>query len=256
MNATMKVKPIAPNIRKILSEMEREGNMLKVYPQQLERKVYEDLNKVLEALGGKWKRGKGHVFACSDVELAEKLDSAIETGEYTCPRGHEFFPTPTDLADRLVEKAEIQPRHMLLEPSAGQGALLDAVKRKFGNAKLEHYWAVEIMPENRKALTDKGYDVFASDFDALLIGDKHFDRVIMNPPFRRAPAHILKAYSVLKEGGRLVAIAPAGVTFRQDRDYKLVRALAEESGWIEELPEGSFHEVGTDVNTVMLCIEK
>lgn len=254
--ATQKKASIPEIIRAILSEMEQDGHVLKPYRHQLERKTYEDLNKVLVALGGKWKRGTGHVFACSAEELTEKLGAAIESGEYDCPRSNDFFPTPDDLADRLVEKADVQPHHMVLEPSAGKGALLDAVRRKFGDAKLEHYWAIELMPENRKALMDKGYEVFATDFNVLQLGDKHFDRIIMNPPFGRAMAHILKAYAALKDGGKLVAIAPAGVMFRRDRDYQLVRHLAEETGWIEELPEGSFKASGTMVNTVMLCIEK
>jgi hypothetical protein len=253
--ATPKKASIPEHIRMILSDMERDGHVMKPYPKQLERKVYEELNKVLTALGGKWKSKVGHVFACSATELESKLEAAIESGEYTCPRANDYFPTPDDLADRLVAKADVQPHHMVLEPSAGKGALLDAVRRKFGNAKLEHYWAIELLTENRKDLTDKGYTVFATDFDAIIAGE-HFDRIIMNPPFARGMAHILKAYSLLKEGGRLVAIAPAGVLFRRDKDYELVRHLAEETGWIEELPEDSFKASGTSVRTVMLCIEK
>lgn len=254
--ATPKKASIPEHIRMILSEMERDGHVMKPYPKQLERPVYEELNTVLTALGGKWKRGTGHVFPCSAEELAAKLEAAIESGEYDCPRSNDFFPTPDDLADRLVAKADVQPHHMVLEPSAGKGALLDAVRRKFGNAELEHYVCFEILPENQKALESKRYFWSGADFNSTPPPGFKFDRVIMNPPFGRAMAHILKAYNMLKEGGRLVAIAPAGVLFRRDRDYQLVRAMAEETGWIEELPEGSFKASGTMVNTVMLCIEK
>lgn len=260
--ATQKKASIPENIRAILSEMEQDGHVMKPYRHQLERKVYEDLNKVLVALGGKWKRGMGHVFACTAEELTEKLGAAIESGEYDCPRSNDFFPTPHDLAYRLVEKADLKPQQSVLEPSAGDGALLKAAIAYFRLLLISEapmpidLTVIELLPENRKKLEKMGAEVNGENFDTHDFKGKKFDRIIMNPPFGRAMAHILKAYSLLKDGGKLVAIAPAGVMFRRDRDYKLVRAMAEETGWIEELPEGSFKSSGTMVNTVMLCIEK
>ncbi|MCC6150967.1 MAG: methyltransferase [Planctomycetes bacterium] len=255
--ATQKKASIPEIIRAILSEMEQDGHVLKPYRHQLERKTYEDLNKVLVALGGKWKRGTGHVFACSADELADKLDAAIESGEYECPRGHEYFPTPPRLSAQLIKEAEIGPQMSVLEPSAGDGALLRALfeRLKFETDVNMRLRVIELMPENQAKLKAANIPVHGTDFETHVFNEK-FDRVIMNPPFRRSMVHILKAYSLLEDGGRLVSIAPAGVTFRQDRDYKMVRMLAEESGWIEELPEGSFKASGTMVNTVMLCIEK
>ncbi len=39
----------------------------------------------------------------------------------------QLFPTPPDLASRMVDAADIRPGHRVLEPSAGTGALLLAM---------------------------------------------------------------------------------------------------------------------------------
>jgi 16S rRNA G1207 methylase RsmC len=78
---------------------------------------------------------------------------------------------------------------------------------------------------------------------------------MMNPPFEKKQdaQHVLKAYKCLKEGGVLVAIMSAGVTFREDSEYRQVRELATE---IINLPETAFKESGTMVNAVMVKIER
>ena len=49
--------------------------------------------------------------------------------------------------------------------------------------------------------------------------DGGYDRIIMNPPFgdRRDAEHVRHAYSLLKPGGRLVAIMGEGVFFGKDK---------------------------------------
>jgi hypothetical protein len=60
----------------------------------------------------------------------------------------------------------------------------------------------------------------------------------------------------LKPDGRLVAIMSAGVSFRQDKRTTAFRKLVEErGGMIEPLPEDSFKESGTSVNTVLVVVD-
>ena len=75
-------------------------------PANLDRKVYTDVNKVLEALGGKWNRkAGGHVF---DHSPADEIDDIILTGEYTDKKKEfQFFPTPSDIAEKLCDFAGI-----------------------------------------------------------------------------------------------------------------------------------------------------
>jgi hypothetical protein len=75
----------------------------------------------------------------------------------------QLFPTPPDLADRLIELADIRAGHTILEPSAGTGALLDALQHKpldyIGGLSV-----VEINPRLAEVLQAKGYTVRCADF--------------------------------------------------------------------------------------------
>ena len=70
----------------ILAKCRTEGNVLFLPEGQLDRAVYNDVNKVLTALGGKWNRKeKGHVF---DYDPEEALETAIMTGEVVDKKKH------------------------------------------------------------------------------------------------------------------------------------------------------------------------
>lgn len=121
-----------------------------------------------------------------------------------------FFPTPDELADRVVKWASIRAGDTILEPSAGIGSLLDALRR----VPLDFIgglWIIEINPTLCEILRGKGYDVMETDFltTTNVIGHMGgWDRIIMNPPFENGQDmdHVRHAYSLLKPGGRLVAI--------------------------------------------------
>jgi 16S rRNA G1207 methylase RsmC len=80
----------------------------------------------------------------------------------------------------------------------------------------------------------------------------------MNPPFSKGQEarHILHAMKFLRPGGRLAAIASAGVTFRETALYKELREALAIGGKIEELPPGTFSKEGTDVSTVLITWTK
>ena len=89
---------------------------------QLDRADYSKVNKILEALGGKWNKKAGaHVFTGSDPE--EVIATYLETGKLDNPEKFGFFPTPAPLARELVELAGLQPGDTVLEPQAGTGGL-------------------------------------------------------------------------------------------------------------------------------------
>src|SRR5574340_1280662 len=109
-----------------------------------------------------------------------------------------------------VELAEIGPGDTCLEPSAGIGGIADFLPA-------ERTRCVEISDLHCKVLQAKGYDVVRENFiDWAHIEwckGTRFDRVVMNPPFseNRAQAHLEAAASLVKSGGRLVAILPASM---------------------------------------------
>lgn len=90
-----------------------------------------------------------------------------------------------------------------------------------------------------------------------------YDRIIMNPPFseRRDAQHVQHAYTLLKPGGRIVAIMGEGVFFGSDKKAEAFREWLEKvGGTSEKLPPGSFQDpslpVTTGVNARMVVIDK
>src|ERR1700679_1317991 len=105
----------------VLSNSTMDGNSLKLNG-QLARPLYIATKKVLEAAGGKWNRkAQAHLF---ESDAAEIMDTIILTGKVTNKKQElGYFPTPTAIVKRLLELAEIEQGMLVLEPSAGQGAI-------------------------------------------------------------------------------------------------------------------------------------
>lgn len=161
----------------------------------------------------------------------------------------QLFPTPVDLARRMAELAGIEPGHRVLEPSAGTGRLLDAVRKVQHPG---HLIAVEHnagLVERLKAKYQPGdATILQGDFLECNLGP--FDRVVMNPPFKDGEdiRHIEHARKLLAPGGRLVALCAAG-----PRQEAALRPKA--STW-EVLPADSFKAEGTGVHVVLLTIDE
>jgi hypothetical protein len=153
----------------------------------------------------------------------------------------QLFPTPPDLAARVVELADIKPGHRVLEPSSGTGQLVAAVRSTEPAAELVH---VEI---NRALCISTG--AINRDFLACNGDLGKFDRVVMNPPFENGAdiRHIEHALGMLKPGGRLVAICGNGPRQRE-------RLQPQAISW-EDLPPETFKNQGTGVRAVLLVIE-
>lgn len=170
--------------------------------------------------------------------------------------GHDFFPTPPALAQRLVQEAGIEPGMKVLEPSAGKGDLADLARRAGGDVDV-----VELSTTLVPILEAKGHRVVGRDFEAFAAPEGGYDRIVMNPPFSNGldADHVRRAYDMLKPGGRLVAITGEGIHFRQDQKAKDFRAwLAERGGRAEKLPDGSFKSAfrPTGVATRLVVIDK
>ncbi|HHN0558181.1 TPA: PLxRFG domain-containing protein [Pseudomonas aeruginosa] len=93
--------------------------------------------------------------------------------------------------------------------------------------------------------------------------DSGYDRIVMNPPFSKGRdiQHVQHAYSLLKPGGRLVAIMSEGAFFQSNKAAENFRAWLDGLGATSErLPEGSLMDpalpVNTGVNALMVVIDK
>ncbi len=255
----MKIKQ---EVLSVLSTIVTEGSNARIVD-TLDRKLYVKVNEVLEACGGKWNRkAKAHVFTddCGPI-----LDAVMVTGEVATHKDIGFFPTPKALASELVEMAGVQDGDVVLEPSAGTGRLVEAIQASLGTV-----FACERDPKMREALPlSKDFVFPVDDFldldlnvSPIRLADGrtmfNFDRVVMNPPFCKVGKgdhldHVRRAFQYLVKGGTLVSVLPSSVTFRQDRRYKEFRSFVKDnSGEIKDLPEGSFQESGTGVNTCVV----
>ncbi len=131
-----------------------EGNVVRL-TQQLDWSTYVAVNKVLESIGGKWNRkAKGHVF---EVDPGDVLEEVILTGEYSNKKqDFGFFETLPELAKKVIELADIQPRMSILEPSAGRGALVKALDNNI-RPELTAVIVNDIQHKNCDALIEAGF---------------------------------------------------------------------------------------------------
>lgn len=235
----------------VLSRAETNGNAL-VLVGQLDRKMYERTNKVLEAAGGKWNRkAKAHVF---DDEAATRVDQIILSGEVEVPKDEfNFFPSPPAVVDRLMELADVQRGMRVLEPSAGKGAIAYACAD--AGAVVDCY---ELMDANFFALAGDARLGLVRHMDFLAqVPEASYDRVVMNPPFSKQAdiKHVLHALPFLKSGGLLVSVMAASVSFRDNKLTQEFRDLIRERGGdMEALPEGAFKASGTMVRSLIVTI--
>lgn len=248
----MKKLSLTNEVRGIISGLKIEANVV-FLGDQLPRPLYLKVNEVLELLGGKWNRKqKGHVFS---EDPTDKIEDVLLTGEIIdTKKTYDFFETPRDVVDEMLQRANIEDGMTVLEPSAGRGAIADNIRHKYPDNRLDCY---ELDPVNQKVLRENGLNVVGSDF--LGHCNVKYDRIIMNPPFSKQQdiVHVSHAYAHLQTGGRLVAVMAAGITFRKNRrTVEFMEGVKKFHGEVFPLPEGSFKASGTGVNTVLVTLVK
>lgn len=154
------------------------------------------------------------------------------------------FYTPADLADLVAEWAIDRPDLKILEPSVGNGALLDAILKRLsilGGGSVRGFEIdVATMSQLERFTDDDRVEVDRADFfDVPALGS--FDLVIANPPFTRNHElrpevrrrlkgrkdardvargaaglwvyFVLASLSHLRHGGRIAFVVPGAVEF-------------------------------------------
>ncbi len=165
-----------------------------------------------------------------------------------------YFPTQGEVLDLVLEAANLEEGLKVLEPSAGSGHILDALKERFGIVAD----AFEVNHSLSEILNAKGYPVQDQDFLSAP-ATPVYERIVMNPPFERLQDvdHILHAYQFLKPGGRLVSVMSPAAFFRNDKKCDAFRQWIDEMGAeVIDLSEGSFKASGTNANTKLVVINK
>lgn len=251
-------KTVIKDVAEVFAKCTVIDNILKLPTEQLDRKIYEDVKKQLEAVGGHWKGGKtqGFIFdaeiSASDVLV--QLQSGKDYAE--AKKEFQFFATPDEVATEIVSHIDLKDDMKILEPSAGRGTLIKALQKQLPTAKVDCY---EAMPENRKYLealqnvTIIGEDFLQSDLSVK------YDVIVANPPFSKNQdvTHVLRMYEHLKCGGRLVAIMSPHWQHAQDKKSKQFREFLQSvGGQTYEIAEGAFKQSGTNIRTYYVVIDK
>lgn len=235
---------LTSEVKEVLSRAECFGSALRLPPGQLDRKLYEQVDKALRNAGGKWNtKAKAHIFPTdAQPKLAAMLGTGVSVDEKK--RDQAFF-TPSELAAHVVSFADVRG-HLVLEPSAGRGALADACMAA-GAARVH---CLEINSELAEHLAKK-YFTISGDFLSTW-SDQKYSRIVMNPPFTRNQdiAHVRHALKWLKPCGVLVAIMLNNQTRKG-----FMELVAECDPEIEEIERGAFKQSGTDISTLIVKIE-
>lgn len=229
-------------------------------------KVYLDLHTGETAEAIRRKQEYLHGRAERAEERAERKETEAERRLHGAAAAHEkevthqeiagYFPTPTDLAEYVVELADIPADAQVLEPSAGHGALVDAIRRAEPSAVVD---AVEINPDLRNLLRKKGAAVVAADIlsESFAPGTL-YSRIVMNPPFEDGQSidHVRRAWELLAPGGRLVAIVPESIEYRSDRKHTAFREWLDAHGFQREDVERQKFGRAADIKTRILIGDK
>lgn len=175
------------------------------------------------------------------------------------------FSTPLAYAALVARTAAIRAGEIVLEPSAGTGALAAFALQAGGKPMLN-----EIDPFRRRLLEAVfgsevgGFD--AEHIDDLLTTPVLPGVVVMNPPFASsvdrsrdrhiAAKHLIAAAKRLAPGGRLVAIMPLGFSPERDPAH-----WARASGIVTPrlalaIPGHVYRKLGTSVETQLLVFDK
>ncbi|MFF2612346.1 class I SAM-dependent methyltransferase [Kitasatospora sp. NPDC058046] len=223
-------------------------------PFSIDRNGYEELDRVLKEMGGRWNGAStvhAHVFP---YRIEEHMRQCLAAGEFPTRTEQGWFPTPPSLAMQVCDLAGAWVGATVLEPSAGSGALTTELARR--GAVVD---AVEIDPVRANVLRQQGdcRMVIGGDFLDVDPMDypEGFDRIVMNPPFAKGLDHIKHAIAFMKDDGILVSVMSQGLMWWTDRASVEFRAMVEEvGGEIEALPDDSFKVCGTGVRTCLVFL--
>lgn len=214
---------------------------------------YPEVRKALLNAGAKYKRNT-FIFPSDAQPFVDRLCSGESIN---IKKEFQFFPTPADIADWLIELADLKAEHRILEPSAGQGAIIDAIVRQFPEMMVECF---EVMPENAAILEKhNSASVIGYDFLKTDIEDESFDRIIANPPFSKNQDidHINDMFQCLKSGGRIVSVVSKHWQLSNNKKETEFREWLESAdAEIHDIEAGKFKESGTMISCCIIVIDK
>ncbi|MGN8798472.1 methyltransferase [Segatella copri] len=231
-------------------------NVLYLPQVQLNKKSYATVKQWVEEAGGKWTGGKVQGFTF-DFDATRVASILMQGKRCNLQQDFQFFATPPEVADWLVSLAgDFSPDCKVLEPSAGTGAIIDAIHRVHPDVVVDCY---ELMPENKENLSKLDHIRLLGDDFTQAEHSSEYDLIVANPPFSKNQdiRHVMQMYHDLKPGGTVAAITSRHWQQASEKVCKDFRAFLEEvSAQVYEIEEGAFKKSGTGVGTIAIVINK
>lgn len=247
---------LSPEIVAGLEDCQLRGASL-VLPRRMRGECMPRLQRILAAIGAT-RDDAGPLFTLGPSAQA-RLDIVLQTGTLLPESKVDLASTPKRLATRLMELATLEPGMRVLEPSAGEGSLLQLASQVVG---VEDCVAVEARRDDVQALRATGYDASEGDFLSREHWGRHkllFDRVLMAPPVSNQADidHVQHAWSMLAGNGRLVALMSAGTATRGNDKACAFRAFVTANGGSLSSPmDGEFMSRGSAARVCILVMDK
>lgn len=233
---------------------------------------YADVRKALLAAGSKYTKNS-FVFP-NDAQ--PYMDRLMGGEKVNIKKETQSFFTPSSLGKRMIQLLDIKDGMTLLEPEAGQGALIEEVYKAFPyymkgpNDKpcvtVDYF---ELDSINQDVLSKKiNSDVRWSSSTSFMDDDflkadvneiGQYDRIIANPPFSKNQDidHIYQMFLFCKAGGRIVTMASKHwQTSSNKKEIKFAAFLDDINAEVIEIERGEFKESGTMISTVIMVINK
>lgn len=129
----------------------------------------------------------------------------------------DFYPTPTRVIDKMLSGIDFKLINTVLEPSAGKGNIVETIINKLKYSHSYSYnkdikWDIDTVEKDENLqhiLKGKGYRIIHNDF-LNMETYKHYDLIVMNPPFSEGDKHLLKAIEMQERaGGKIVCLLNA-----------------------------------------------
>lgn len=169
-----------------------------------------------------------------------------------------FYPTPPEVAEKMLAKVSKLYERSILEPSAGKGDLADAAVGRldrYYNRCRERVHCIEIELELQAAIRGKGYPLVGTDF-LTFWPDEKYDLILMNPPFANGEAHLLHAWEILDHGDIVCLLNEQTLLSPCTANRKLLATVIEAHGEVEYLgrcfAEDAFRKTQVRVSLVHL----
>lgn len=200
-----------------------------------------------------------------------KTQNNTATPTFLPVHDEQFYPTPANIAGKLMECIDWKAVSSILEPSAGRGDLIEWVNKRCNGVHVRGHASrysmnindidcIEIDPNLRALLSGKGFRVVHDDF-LTYTTRKRYDLIIMNPPFAQGAEHLLYAMELCQSGGQIACILNAETLrnpYTNNRKL-LVKKLREYGATIRCVTNGfakADRKTGVDIALVNVNIPK